>query len=140
EPAVSSDGTRLAMVRQAPDRPSRMVVIDIGPGADSATERRVEELRSRILERDPEDFLAVHAYPLPRTALATLPAVDGRTPGRPRFMPGGHSILFVRAEPVGDRSLRTDLFEWDWEGGGTRRITRGAGVREADPTPDGAAA
>ena len=140
DPTVSPDGTRLAMVRQAPNRPPRVVVIDIGPGADTAAERRVAELRERILERDPEDVPAVRPYPLPRTALATLPAMDGRAPSRPRFMPDGGSILFIRAEPAGDGSLRNDLFEWSWEAGGTRRITHLAGIREAFPTPDGSTA
>src|SRR5690606_30941356 len=115
DPAVSPDGTRLALVRRERDRPGRLEVLDVGPGADTAAERRLRAGRERLLERDPQDVPAVRASPLPRKALATLHAVEGRVAERPRFMPDGESILFSRLEPMGDGSYRSDLSVWEWQ-------------------------
>ncbi len=139
-PAVSPRGDRLALVRRDRDRPARLEVMDIGPGADSAAERRWAEATRRLLERDPEDVPAVRTAPLPREALATLFASDGRAADNPRFTPDGRFILFSRLEPFGSGALRADLSLWEWETGRVRRVTHGAGVREADPAPDGTSA
>src|SRR5690606_35571377 len=58
----------------------------------------------------------------------------------PRFTPDGRFILFSRLEPFGSGALRADLSLWEWETGRVRRVTHGAGVREADPAPDGTSA
>lgn len=140
EPAVSPDGTRLALVRRRQDGPPILQVIRIDPGADTAAERRQDEARERLLERDPEDVPAIRIDPLHREPVASLEAVEGRAADRPRFMPDGRSILFSRLEPYGNGAYRSDLSVWDWEDGGERRITHGSGIREADPTPDGKSA
>lgn len=78
--------------------------------------------------------------PRTKTALATLLPVDGRGHDAPRFMPDGARILLVRQEPIGGGASRPDLFLWNWKEKRLRRVTRGAGIRHADPSPDGRSA
>src|SRR6185295_9629261 len=93
--------------------------------------------RARIAALDPEDIPAVRTKPLKRKPLFRLPAEGGRAPVSPRFLPGGDAILFVRFEPDGEGVLHPDLFAWTLSTGAVRRITRGADVRDPDPSPDG---
>lgn len=136
-PAVSPDGQHLAIVLRSRTQPARVVV---WPTAEEPEDTLAETRRRRLLERDPEDVPAVQWRPRPRRALATLPAVAGRAHDQPRFLPGGRELLVTRFEPRGDGTLRPDLFVWTWETGALRRVTRGAGIRTADPMPDGRAA
>jgi hypothetical protein len=135
DPAASPDGEHLAITIQPPDDPSRIVVWSTSP--DTAALRREHEDRARMLAADPEDVPAVEWRPRPREPLATLGPVGGRGHREPRFLPGGERLLVVRSEGLGDGRARSDLFEWTWRTGALRRITHGAGIRSADPTPDG---
>jgi hypothetical protein len=138
DPAASPDGTMLAVTIQPARDPSRIVLWSTGP--DTAAQRREREDRERMLAADPEDVPAIEWRPRPREPLATLGPVGGRGHRAPRFLPGGERLLVVRSEGLGDGRARADLFEWTWRTGQLRRITRGAGIRSADPTPDGRAA
>lgn len=133
DPAVSPDGSRVAIVLRSRDRPARVVVWHTEEPPDTAAERA----RQRLLERDPLDVPAVQERPRPKRPLATLPAVAGRGHDQPRFLPDGRRLLVSRAEPLPGGELRPDLFVWDTESGALRRLTRGAGIRHADPAPDG---
>jgi hypothetical protein len=135
DPAVSPDGKRLAIVLGSRDRPDRLVVWSTEP--DEKAEKEWEEQRRKILERDPEDVIAVRTKPLPRKPLHTLGAPDWIEPTMPRWMPDGQSILFVRFEPDPEGFLHPDLFLWTPETGDVRRITRQADLRYPDPSPDG---
>jgi hypothetical protein len=138
DPAVSPDGERMAVVlRGAAGTEPRVVVWRTRdePG-DSADAKE----RSRLLSRDSLDVPDVRWRPRPRTALATLLPVDGRGHDAPRFMPDGARILLVRQEPIGGGASRPDLFLWSWKEKRLRRVTRGAGIRHADPSPDGRSA
>ena len=135
DPAVSPDGSTLALTLLPADRPSRIVVWSTEP--DTAAARRDHEARERALAADPQDVPAVEWRPRPRTPLATLGPIGGRGHRAPRFLPDGERILVVRSEGLGDGRSRPDLFEWTWRTGALRRITHGAGIRTADPTPDG---
>ncbi|HEY4564971.1 MAG TPA: hypothetical protein VIJ36_18440 [Thermoanaerobaculia bacterium] len=134
-PALSPDGSRLAIVLRAKDRPARLVVWSTAP--DEETEKRWQKAREEIAKRDPEDVPAVRTGPLPRKALFTLESHDGPDPTTPRWMPDGKSILFVRYEPDTEGFLHPDLFLWAPESGEVRRLTRGADLRDPDPAPDG---
>ena len=133
EPAVSPDGTRLAMVLRSLTGPSRLVVISTRPEPDSALRR----LRERVLQLDPLDVAPFDSFPRPRRALATLRPFQGRSHEQPRWMPDGVHVLVSRDEPAPNGVTRPDLFLWNSRSGALRRVTRGAGVRHADPSPDG---
>ncbi|HEX6059178.1 MAG TPA: hypothetical protein VFZ11_09185 [Gemmatimonadaceae bacterium] len=137
DPAVSRDGSHLAIVLRAERRPSRLVVWST---AEEPEDSAVTRARARMLERDPEDVPAIEWRPRPKRALATLHPFNGLAPTEPRWLPDGRSILFVRAAGLPDGSLRPDLFVWEWERGDVRRVTHAAGIRSADPSPDGAVA
>ena len=133
EPAVSPDGSRLAMVIRSLTGPSRLVVISTGPEPDSALRRA----RERMLRLDSLDVLPFDSFPRPRRALATLRPFHGRSHEQPRWMPDGVHVLVTRDEPAPNGVWRPDLFEWNSRTGSVRRVTRGASIRQADPSPDG---
>lgn len=137
-PALSPDGSRLAVVVRDRERPPRLVVWSTGP--DEEREREWAERVKRLLERDPQDVPPVRERPLPREPVQVLPARDGAGPEFPRWMPDGRSILFARFEADADGILRPDLFRWTLQTNRVARITRLADVRDADPMPDGASA
>ncbi len=135
DPAISPDGKLMAVELMSRDLPSRLVVWRIEE--DPEARQRAEEARRRMLERDTLDVAAVEWAPSPRQPVATLHPHRLRPHRHPRFMPDGKHILLVRWEPQWDGTLRPDLFLWNFETGSRRRITRGAGIRAADPSPDG---
>lgn len=136
DPAISPDGKRAALVLRAAARPSRVVVWSTMPESDSA-ERKA---RQRLVARDPEDVPARRIYPLPKRALATLLARDGRSYEDPRWFPDGHRLLLWRSTRRPDGSLRPELYEWTPDRHLVRRLTTDADVRDADPSPDGRSA
>ena len=133
-PAVSRDGTRMAIVLARRNAPSRVVVWKTSTDRSDTAAARA---RAALLERDPEDVPAITWRPAPKTPLATLYPHAGFAYGSPRFMPNGNELLLVRRTGRGDGALRDDLFTWNIESGAVRRITRDAGIRTADPSPDG---
>ncbi|MGH7718446.1 MAG: TolB family protein [Gemmatimonadaceae bacterium] len=133
-PAVSRDGSLLAIVRRERDRPSRL---EIWRTRDDPPDERAVRRRERARRLDPHDVPAIRFRPPPKEAIATLHPASGRAHDAPRFLPDGRHVLVVRFEPTGDGSLLPDVFVWSFESGRLRRVTRGAGVRHADPSPDG---
>lgn len=134
-PAVSPDGTEIALVRHSRERPAELVVWQTAPDQDA--EKRWQEAQTRQQARDPQDVPAIRSRPLPRKPLHTWVAADGGDPAMPRFMPGGRSLLLVRFLPDGEGFLHPDLCEWRPGTGEMRRITRQADLRDPDPSPDG---
>jgi hypothetical protein len=158
-PAVSPDGSRIALVRRDRDRPAELVIWATAP--DTAAEKRWQDEQARLAARDPLDVPAVRTKPLPRRPLAVWRANDGGDPAMPRFLPDGRSLLLVRFLPDREGVIHPDLFIWrPGESGAPgkpgepgepghsghpgdpgdhrlRRVTRGAGVRDPDPAPDG---
>jgi hypothetical protein len=133
-PAVSPDGKLLAIVVRAREKPSRVVVWKTAAEPPDSTAIRATE---RMLRLDPEDVPAVQWRPRPKKALAVLYPDGGVPYDEPRFLPGGDEILLVRATARGDGATRPDLFIWNFRSGEVRRVTHGAGLRHADPSPDG---
>ena len=72
--------------------------------------------------------------------LSTLNPDAGRGHESPRFMPDGERVLVARQEPVGSHAQVHDLFLWRWRTGEVTRVSHGAALREADPSPDGRSA
>jgi Tol biopolymer transport system component len=133
DPAVSPDGSHLALVLRQRGRPSRVVVWTTEPPEPLVK----DEERERLLERDPLDVPAIEWRPRPKEPVATLHPIAGRGHDHPRFLPDGRRLLVVRAEPLPDGRMRTDLFVWDHQRDDLRRVTHGAGIRHPDPSADG---
>lgn len=136
EPAVSPDGSKVAIVRRSREGASRIVVWSTAP--DPEAERRWQHRVDTALARDPLDVAPVRGKPLGRTPLFELVTRNGAEPSSLRFAPDGKGLLLVRFEPDGDGFLHPDLFLWSLEGGEVRRLTTLADVRAVDPSPDGA--
>ena len=137
DPAVSKDGSQVALVLRSAGRPSRLVVWST---KDAPLDSAVIRGRQRMLERDPRDVAPFDSFPPPRKALHALFAVAGRGHDNPRWFADGEHILVSRDEPLGDGATRPDLFVWNARRGGLRRVTHGAGIRSGDPSPDGKSA
>lgn len=134
-PSVSRDGALMAIVLARRNAPSRVVVWKTA--ADASSARDAERARAALLERDPQDVPAISWRPAPKVPVGTLYPHAGFAYASPRFMPNGHELLLVRRTGRGDGALRDDLFAWNFQTGAVRRITHDAGIRTADPSPDG---
>jgi len=132
-PAVSPDGTRIAVVIRARNEPQKLIVWSTGPAEEE--EKKYAERVKKMLERDPLDVAPVRAKPLPRTALHTLVMPDGGDIDTPRWTRDGKAIVFAHRMPDAHGDLHFDLFRWDFAA--LTRITKLADVRDADPFPDG---
>jgi hypothetical protein len=143
DPALARDGRRMALeLSGGPTAPSRIVVWRVGPGVprDTAADSSEARGRRRLLRRDPEDVPAVRAFPRARRPESVLLAANGAAHHDPRFFADGRRVLVWRADVTADDVIRPDLFVWDTRTGRLARVTRGANVRDADPSPDGRAA
>jgi hypothetical protein len=136
DPAVSRDGQHVALVLRPTGRASRLVVWSTKPEPDTSELRA----RERLLKRDPEDVPARRIYPLPKHALATLVARDGRAYEDPRWFTDGQRLLLWRSTRRGDGSLGPELYVWNYPRHDVRRLTSSRSVRDGDPSPDGARA
>lgn len=134
DPAISRDGTKIAISLASRTEPGRLVIWSTAPEPVSARELAQREKARKL---DPLDVPAIEWRPRPKHAIATLYATDGVSYANPRFLPDGRHLLVTRLESLGDGTLRPDLYIWNIEQGGVRRVTRGAALRTADPSPDG---
>ncbi len=137
EPAVSKDGERVAVVLRSASRPSRLVVWS---AQREPLDSSVVRARRRMLARDTLDVAPFDSFPPPRKVQRTLFAVAGRGHDHPRWFADGERLLVSRDEPLVDGASRPDLFIWNTRRGGVHRVTHGAGIRSADPSPDGRSA
>ena len=134
DPAASPTGDRLAVRVRRRDRPGDVLVIRAA--ADTVTSRERREA-ARARRRDPEDVPAIDYLPRPRRVVARLAPTPESGYEEPRFFGDGARVLVSRWTGRADGSVRPDLYEWTLKSGRVRRITHGAGVRGADPAPDG---
>jgi hypothetical protein len=132
-PAISPDGSRVAVVLRMKGRPSRVVIWRTAEPPDTISANAA----AALLKSDPQDVPARRAYPLPRKPFATLSAKNGRSYEDPRFLPDGRRVLLWRNVVRGDGSSRPDIYLWDIEHNAVTRVTRDESVREPDPSPDG---
>ena len=133
DPAVSPDGRHVAITIRREDAPSQLVVWKTAEEPDSAAARR----RSRQIARDPEDVPDRQFLPPPKKPVITLMAEDGAPFEQPRWFGDARRLLVTRRTPVADGTLRGDLYVWNAENGDLRQVTHGAGIQDADPSPDG---
>jgi hypothetical protein len=133
DPAISPDGRFVALSVRRIDAPSQLVVWRTADEPDTLAARR----RAAQLRRDPEDVPDRSFYPPPKHVVISLMSNDGAPYESPRWMPDNKHLLLTRRMPTKDGSLRGDLFMWSAEDGDLARITKGAGLRDADPSADG---
>ena len=134
QPAVSPDGTKIALVVRNDRGEARLVIYSTGPNPE---EEKFRKRIVRMLERDPQDVAPVRTEPLPREPLFTLRPRDGGDIASPRWTRDGTSILYSHRQPDRDGFLHHDLFLWTPEQHRNRRLTHLADVEDADPLPDG---
>lgn len=129
DPAVSPDGTQLAVVVRQRNQPEKLVVWSTA--APDEEEKKHRERLEKILGRDPQDVAPVRMKPLPRKDVHTLTMPDGGDIDGPRWTADGKALLFAHRVPDGEGVLHFDLYRWDFES--VTRITHLADVRDADP-------
>jgi hypothetical protein len=136
DPAVSPDGSKLALVQRDARGQAKLVVYSTGPNAE---EEKFNARLERMLRRDPQDVAPVRRKPIPRKPLFTLTPPDGGNIQWPRWTRDGNSILYTHKQPDREGSLHRDLFLWTPSSHRNRRVTHVADVEDADPRPDGSA-
>jgi Tol biopolymer transport system component len=133
DPAVSPDGRYVALTIRREDAPSQLVVWKTADEPDTLSARR----RAADLRRDPEDVPDRAFYPPPKKPVITLISNDGPPYETPRWFADNKHLLVTRRTPMTDGTLRQDLYVWSAEDGELSRVTRGAALRDADPSADG---
>ena len=137
DPAVSPDGSQIAIVVRPRNEPPRIVILSTAPPDEERA--KFEERIAGIIRRDPEDVAPVSAKPLPRKILHSFRVPDGGDIETPRWTRGG-SILYTHRQPDREGFLHRDLFLWNPSAAENRRVTHFADVSDADPFPDGQSA
>ncbi|HYM61229.1 MAG TPA: hypothetical protein VEZ11_10080 [Thermoanaerobaculia bacterium] len=135
DPAVSPDGTKIAYVIRQSKKPAKLVIASTAPQKEE--ERKYAKRIESMIERDPEDVAPVRAKPLPHKPLRSLIPPDGGDIESPRWTSDGRALLYTHRQPDRDGFLHHDLYLWSLDGGGVRRMTRGADVEDADSLADG---
>ncbi|MEA2416968.1 MAG: hypothetical protein QOI58_3625, partial [Thermoanaerobaculia bacterium] len=130
DPAVSPDGTKLAMVlRNAKGEATLVVFSTVTNDAEAKNAKRIAEM----LRRDPQDVAPVRTKPFPRKPLHSFKPPDGGDIENPRWTRDGTAILYTHKQPDLDGFLHHDLFLWNPASAQTERLTHLADVKDADP-------
>jgi hypothetical protein len=130
DPAVSPDGTKLAMVlRNAKGEATLAVFSTVINNAEVKNDKRIADM----LRRDPQDVAPVRTKPFPRKPLHSSKPPDGGDVDNPRWTRDGAAILYTHKQPDVDGFLHHDLFRWNPASGQTERLTHRADVKDADP-------
>ncbi|HEX9160639.1 MAG TPA: hypothetical protein VF980_02950 [Thermoanaerobaculia bacterium] len=138
DPAVSPDGSQIAVVIRDKSKPARIVIWKTGPADEE--QKKYQERIKRVIARDPEDYPPVASKPLPRKPVRSFTPPDAGDLETPRWTRDGKSILYSHRQPDLEGFLHHDLFLWTPSMGENRRVTRLADVFDADPLPDGRSA
>lgn len=129
DPAVSPDGSQIALVERNEKGEAKLVVYSTGPNTE---EKKLDEKIAKILKRDPEDVGPVRTKPVARKAVHALRPRDGGDVESPRW--SGASIVYTHKQPDRDGFLHNDLFVWTPATRTNRRLTHLADVEDADPS------
>jgi hypothetical protein len=130
DPAVSPDGTKLAMVLRNAKGEATLAIFGTGANEEEAkNSKRIAE----ILRRDPQDVAPVRTKPFPRKPLHSFKPPDGGDIENPRWTRDGTAIIYTHKQPDADGFLHHDLFRWNPTSARTERLTHLADVKDADP-------
>lgn len=133
-PAISPDGSRLAVRHSEPSKGTRVRVLSF----ESKPMKEADSLKAeKRWEKDPEDVRPISVFPKPYRQEASLGPVGGAGYDAPRWFADNERLLVVRAVPTREGRVRPDLFVWNSKTDRVRRVTKGAGIAMADPFPDG---
>lgn len=132
DPAISPDGSKVALVLRERERPGRVVVWATAPEPPDTAAARA---RVELLKRDPEDVADRALYPAARKPLKTLVAWNGRSFQLPRWLSDNRRVLLTRWTPRADGTASPALYLWDTETSRVRRVSRAVGLQNADPHP-----
>lgn len=133
-PAISPDGSRVAVVQDHEKLGRRIQVLAWADDAEAAAAWQEEV--ERVLARDPEDVAPLPPEAFPHERLDQW-WQGGRDPVGPRWSPDGERLIFTAWVRQAEGDLLPELFLWDPAHHDTRRLTHGAGVTDADPHPAG---
>jgi hypothetical protein len=133
DPAIAPDGRFVALTIRKVDAPSAVVVWKTEDEPDTAAASR----RAAQRRRDPEDVPDRSFYPPAKKIVAQLVADAGYSYETPRWFADNKRLLVSRNVPAPDGTYRPDLFVWSAEDGRLARVTRGASLRDADPSVNG---
>ena len=140
-PALSPNGKLMAVRRATPSGGSHVQVLafvsDSVTAKDSAAAKKDSTKKAKQRAKDPEDVEAIQKYPKALREVASLHPAAGAPYDAPRWMPDGEHLLVSRVVPLADGRARPDLFTWNYKTKKLRRITRAAGIMQADALPDG---
>lgn len=128
-PAVSLDGSKLAVIRRDPPKPLRLEIL-----STSETDPKKKEKKKAP---DPEDIPDKMWKPPERKQIAEFTARNGIYPNDPRWFPDNRSIVFDAAAVGPDSMFHYDLYRWNIDTGNLERLTRSEDLHSADVSPDG---
>ncbi|MFK7928116.1 MAG: TolB family protein [Myxococcota bacterium] len=131
-PALSPDGAHLAVVVTDDDR-RVLKVYETEPDPKAA--EKAEKARTSLLNADPEDVPDLQK-PEPTLKKPRQRTRQDRTPSGVRWV-NNTTLLFAGRERDPEGRGRWDLYTWNPKTGEERRVTKGADIRDADPSPDG---
>jgi len=133
DPAITSNGDRVAITLRERERPSRLVVWRAaGDSVDRARERR----RAAAARLDPQDVADRDFFPPPKRVAKVLEAVNGFPYLHPRWFADNRRLLVTRWAPRPDGTTSPDLYVWNTQTGNVQRLTHGEHVLQADPSRD----
>lgn len=138
-PAVSADGKRIALVFPGLGGAPPRVSVSAPDTQPTSTLERQQVLRQ--LTRDPQDVASIRLYPRLVRPIRTLTPRRGRFFSNPRFIDAAGTRVLLESWSVrADGTQRPDLALWNVATGAHLFVTDGAGVQDADPSPDGSRA
>jgi hypothetical protein len=130
DPAISPDGTKLAMVLRNAKGEATLVILGTGTNAEETkNQKRIAE----ILRRDPQDVAPVRTKPFPRKPLHSYKPPDDGDIENPRWTRDGTALIYTHKQPDREGVLHHDLFRWNPASARTERLTHFADVKDADP-------
>ena len=130
DPAVSPDGTKLAMILRNAKGEATLAIFGTGANEEEAKNaKRIAEM----LRRDPQDVAPVRTKPFPRKPLHSYKPPDGGDIDNPRWTRDGAAIIYTHKQPDVDGFLHHDLFRWSLATEQTERLTHRADLKDADP-------
>jgi hypothetical protein len=130
DPAVSPDGTKLAMVLRNAKGEATLAVFATGANEEETkNDKRIAEM----LRRDPQDVAPVRTKPFPRKPQHSYKPPDGGDIENPRWTRDGTAIIYTHKQPDVVGFFHHDLFRWIPTSARTERLTHLADVKNADP-------
>jgi len=128
DPALTTDGNRVALSLRDRTKPSRLVVWNTEP--DSVRSRRTARIRDSL------DVPDKSFYPAPRRVQRSLLADHGNPYLYPRWFADNRRLLVTHWSLHADGTVGPDLYIWNTASNSLTRVSKGESLLQADPSPD----